>query len=187
MVRGMLFKKTGRSQGIAVVVWSGVGLPASRYMVQYIYQVAKTLSNQLGFTSIEEFIMSQEIQTTTRNNFSFEELNNAIRPLLVKLGNTAPKHCDCRFGCSEIDGEFLRFTSKNNETLYKILGSEYHEREGLIYINVVRQQKHYHAGWQGMMLSRIEVSCGGSTNNLEAELMAKYDELNEIFHELYND
>ena len=123
----------------------------------------------------------------TKEDFSFDELNNCIRPLLVKLSNNAPSKSDCRLGKSEIDGDFLRITSKNNETLYKVLGSEYHGEQKIVYLNIVKQASHYHAGWQGMMVSRIEVACDGSINDLEAQLMKQYDKVNKLLHELYND
>ena len=122
-----------------------------------------------------------------KEDFSFDELNNCLHPLLVKLSNNAPKHSDCRLGLTQMDGGFLRFTSKNSETLYKVVGSEYHAHEKAVYLNIVKQDKHYHSARQGELILRIEVSCNGSVEDLEAQIMAQYDVLNERIQELYND
>ena len=122
-----------------------------------------------------------------KDDFSFDELNNCIRPLLVELNNNAPKRSYCHLGVTQMDGEFWRFTSKNSETLYKVVGSEYHTHEKAVYLNIVKQDKHYHSARQGELILRIKVVCNGSIEDLEAQIFAQYDELNERIRELYND
>ena len=122
-----------------------------------------------------------------KDDFSFDELNNCIRHLLVELSNNAPTYFDCRIGVTQMDGEFLRFTSRNSKTLYKVVGSEYHAHEKAVYLNIVKQDRHYHSARQGELILRIKVVCNGSIEDLEAQIFAQYDELNERIRELYND
>ena len=122
-----------------------------------------------------------------KDDFSFDELNYCIRPLLVELSYNTPTYFDCRMGLTKMDGEFLCFTSRNSKTLYKVVGSEYHAHEKSVYLNIVKQDKHHHSARQGELILRIKVVCNGSIEDLEAQIMAQYDVLNERIRELYND
>lgn len=126
------------------------------------------------------------IKSIVPENMTDEGVNVALKPCLEKLQAylaqnfpsvvTILDNDDDTDRDGRYDGNFLAITYKE-DVVFKVLGSQWHSRDQVAYLNVVQLENAYIKAHRGQQIERAEID---GSKDLQAEFLDWYEWLESV-------